>query len=108
MNRIRWALSLLAFAVHLAVAARYDFFRDELYFIACGRHPAFGYLDQPPLIPLLAAASQLFGQHLVLLRAVAALGAFGVVWFTCLIAELAEAEALGVALAGIAAATAPM
>jgi 4-amino-4-deoxy-L-arabinose transferase-like glycosyltransferase len=108
MNRIRWALSLLAFAIHLGVAARYDFFRDELYFIVCGRHPAFGYLDQPPLIPLLAAASQLFGQNLVLLRAVAALGAFGVVWFTCLIAELAEAEPLGVALAGIAAATAPV
>jgi hypothetical protein len=107
-SRIRWTLSLLAFAVHLAVAARYDFFRDELYFIVCGRHPAFGYLDQPPLIPLLAAASQLIGQHLISLRALAAMGAFGVVWFTCLIAELAEAEPLGVALAGIAAATAPM
>ena len=108
MTRIRWALSTAAFAVHLAVAGRYDFFRDELYFIACGRHPAFGYADQPPLIPLLAAASQLFGEHLWLLRAVAALGAFGVVWFTCKLAELFEAGPLGVALAGIAAATAPM
>src|SRR5260370_28415910 len=102
MNRIRWTLSTAAFAIHLAVAGRYDFFRDELYFIACGRHPGFGYVDQPPLVPLLAAATQLFGEHLVLLRAAAAVGAFGVVWFTCSIAEMLEAGAAGVALAGIA------
>src|SRR5947207_161640 len=108
MNRIRWTISGAAFAIHLAVANRYDFFRDELYFIACGRHPSFGYADQPPLIPLLAAGSQLFGEHLWLLRAIAALGAFGVAWFTCKLAELMESGAIGVALAGIAAATAPM
>jgi Dolichyl-phosphate-mannose-protein mannosyltransferase len=106
--QIRWALSSLALLIHLAVAHRYDFFRDELYFIACGRHPAFGYMDQPPLVPLLAAATQIFGQHLVLLRAAAGLGAFGVVWFTCKLAELLEAGPLGVAIAGVAAATAPM
>src|SRR5881394_1375100 len=108
MSRIRWMLSLAAFAIHLTVAGRYDFFRDELYFIACGRHPSFGYADQPPLVPLLAAGSQLFGEHLWILRAIAALGAFGVVWFTCKIAELASAGPIGVALAGVAAATAPM
>ena len=108
MTRIRWALSTAAFAIHLAVAGRYDFFRDELYFIACGRHPAFGYADQPPLVPLLAAATQLFGERLWLLRAVAAVGAFGAVFFACKLAELFEAGAIGVALAGVAAATAPM
>ncbi len=108
MSRIRWILSSAAFAIHLAVAGRYDFFRDELYFIACGRHPAFGYADQPPLVPLLSAATQLFGEHLVLLRAAAALGAFGAVWFACQLAELFEAGAIGVVLAGTAGATAPM
>jgi len=108
MDRIRWVLSMAAFAIHFAVAGRYDFFRDELYFIACGRHPAFGYADQPPLVPLVSAATQVFGEHLWLLRGVAALGAFGVVWFTCKLAAFFEAGAAGVALAGIAAATAPM
>ena len=108
MNRIRWALSTAAFAIHLAVAGRYDFFRDELYFISCGRHPAFGYADQTPLVPLLAAATQLFGERLWLLRAVAALGAFGAVWFACKCVELFEAGPAGVVLAGVAAATAPM
>ena len=108
MDRFRWALSTAAFAIHFAVAGRYDFFRDELYFIACGRHPAFGYADQPPLVPLVSAATQIFGEHLWLLRGVAALGAFGVVWFTCKLAALFEAGEAGVVIAGAAAATAPM
>lgn len=50
-------------------------FRDELYFIACGDHPAWGYVDQPPLIPLIAALlHQLFPHSLVMLRLPSALG----------------------------------
>jgi 4-amino-4-deoxy-L-arabinose transferase-like glycosyltransferase len=69
---------------HLAANPHYGFFRDELYFIICGRHPQFGYVDQPPIVPLIAAGSQLFGHSLFLLRATAALFGAASVYVVCL------------------------
>jgi hypothetical protein len=68
--------------LHLATAGRYDFFVNELYFIVCGRHPAFGYVDQPPLIPLLSALTQLGGTNVWLLRVPAVLAAVALVPLT--------------------------
>src|ERR1700730_16974468 len=46
----------------LAQHAGYGIFRDELYYLVCGRHLAFGYVDQPPLVALQASLSEtLFG-----------------------------------------------
>ncbi len=59
-----WTIAAATAALHFALAGRYDIFRNELYFIVCGRHPAFGYADQPPLVPLLAAATQLFSENI--------------------------------------------
>jgi hypothetical protein len=42
-------LSAVKLVLHLATAAVYGFFIDELYFLACGEHLAWGYVDFPPL-----------------------------------------------------------
>ncbi len=73
--------------LHAIGNPHYGFFRDELYFIVCGRHPALGYVDQPPLTPLLAALSQSFGRSLFLLRLIPALCAGLVVYVSCLFTE---------------------
>ncbi len=46
-------LALLQFTIVFSCANRYGIFRDELYYIACARHLAWGYVDHPPLIALL-------------------------------------------------------
>jgi hypothetical protein len=109
-TRAVWAIAFVTGLLHLALAGRYDIFRNELYFIVCGRHPAFGYVDQPPLVPLLAAATQLFGDNIWMLRlpSVAAAAALPVI--TAALARLlgdvvfsavaAAAVALAPALAG--------
>src|SRR5713101_8332022 len=41
-------------AIHLATNSTLGFHTDELYYLACGRHPALGYVGFPPVVPLLA------------------------------------------------------
>lgn len=98
----------LTLCLHLAANPHYGFFRDELYFIICGFHPAFGYVDQPPVVPLLSAASQLFGHSLFLLRSLAAIFAAAGAYVTCLLAfELGGGVAAAV-LAALAYVAAPV
>jgi hypothetical protein len=78
--------ALATLVVHLIANPHYGFFRDELYFVICGFRPALGYVDQPPIVPLLAAGSQLFGHSLFLLRALPAFFAAACVYTTCLLA----------------------
>jgi hypothetical protein len=87
LPRAVWLVTLIVLALHLATAGRYDFFRNELYFIDCGWHPAWSYADQPSLVPLIAAATQLLGQSLFLLRIPAALCAAALVPLTAKLAQ---------------------
>jgi hypothetical protein len=69
-------MALLSLAIHLAVNAlgRYGYFRDELYYIACSKRLAAGYVDQPPLsMFVLAAARLLLGDSVFAIRLVPAL-----------------------------------
>lgn len=84
-ERLPWLLAGLTLVMHAVGNPHYGFFRDELYFIICGRHPQLGYVDQPPLVPLTAALTQVFGHSLFLLRLVPALCAAAAVYVTCLL-----------------------
>ena len=78
----------LLFVALLALAGSYGFHGDEMYFIVAGQHPAFGYVDQPPLTPLLSALSvALFGVSPTAIRLLPALEMASVVVVTALIAR---------------------
>jgi hypothetical protein len=64
-------LSLIKLILHLVANWRggYGYFRDELYYIACSKHLAAGYVDQPPLsLYILALNRWLLGESLFALR----------------------------------------
>ncbi len=78
----------LKILLHLATAGRYGIFRDELYYIACARHLAFGYVDHPPLIALTTSlVLHTLGSSLLALRLLPALAGGMLVWLTAQIAQ---------------------
>ncbi len=99
-------IAIGAFLLELAVSGRYGYVRDELYFLAAGRHLAFGYVDQPALTPLIARVSAILtGNSLVGLRLIPALGLAAIVVVTAVISRLLGAGRTGQLLAALAAAT---
>ncbi len=85
-NRARLALLLIAgggvvLQALVALFGGYGYFIDEFYYLACARRPALGYVDHPPLAPLVLAATRLvFGESLLAVRAPAFLAGAVIVW----------------------------
>jgi hypothetical protein len=45
-----YLLAALALLIHFLFNRQYGYFRDELYYAACGEHLAWGYVDHAPLV----------------------------------------------------------
>jgi len=91
-----------------ATNGSYGYFLDELYYMACSDHLAWGYVDHPPLsIALLALIRAIFGDAAWVIRVPPILAAAGVIGTTGLMARRLGAGTFGQGLATLAAAVTP-
>lgn len=75
----------LALAAIATAAVGYGYSADELYFLDCANHLAWGYVDHPPLsIGVLAVLRAIVGDSLVVLRMAAAIAGVAAVLLTAL------------------------
>lgn len=66
---VLFSLSIIYIIIHIIFINQYNYFRDELYYIACGNHLSFGYVDQPPLVAIIAfITTRILGESLLAIR----------------------------------------
>ena len=84
-----WVIAGVSFLAHVLVGNNYGYFRDELYFMAMSHHPAFGYVDVPPLVPWITLIPRfLTGNALWAIHVISALVCAGTILLTGLMARL--------------------
>src|SRR5512142_240330 len=89
--------------LHLATASRYGYFGDELYFMACGEHLDWGYVDQPPLIAAVAwLVRHTLGTSLLAMRLPSALAGVALVVLAALLARELGGGRFAMALSALA------
>jgi dolichyl-phosphate-mannose--protein O-mannosyl transferase len=101
-------IATLEFVLHMPNPGGYGFFIDELYFMACGEHLAFGYVDMPPLTAFQSwAARRIFGDSLFAIRFFPTLAAAGLVLLTGALVRQLGGGRFAQALAAVAVLLAP-
>ena len=101
-------IALLTLAIHLIADGGYGYQRDELYDLICGRHLAWGYVDQPPLIALIARFTEtVLGTSLYALRTIPSIAAAGLTLLGAAIVRMLGGGRFAQAAAMIAVALAP-
>ena len=97
----------ISFVAHVLVGDNYGYFRDELYVLAMSQHPAFGYVDVPPLVPWITLFPRLLtGNALWAIHVISALVCAGTIILTGLMARLLGGTRWVQGLAALASATA--
>lgn len=103
------SVALVRIILYFFSAPHYGYFRDELYYLACGEHPAWGYVDQPPLIAWVAwLLEHTIGTSLWALRLLPALAGATTVILAGLIAHELGGRRWAMFLAALAALAAPI
>ncbi len=103
-----WLVAGLTVVLHLATAGVYPIFRDELYYLACADHLAWGYVDHPPLsIALLTLLRLLLGASVWALRLAPALAGGALVVLGALLARRMRGGPFAQTFAAVAVAVAP-
>jgi len=103
------AIALAKLILHCVFNNRYDYFRDEFDYLACGNHPAWGYVDQPPLTPMLAKLTTLvLGESLRAVRFLPALASSVLVVLAALIAREFGGRRFALLLTAVSILVAPM
>src|SRR5215471_3468670 len=94
---------------HCIFNNRYDYFRDEFDYLACARHPAFGYVDQPPLIPWLTRLTLMtIGSSLRAIRFLPALAMSLTVVLTAIITRILGGRAFSLICAAVCVIASPV
>ena len=102
------SLAAVKLLLHVATAANYGLFVDELYFLACGEHLAWGYVDMPPLTAFQAwLARAWFGDSLYAIHLFPALAGAGIVLLIGALARELGGGRYAQGLAALAAVVAP-
>ena len=105
---IIWAIALAKLLFHIYFNNRYGYFRDEFNYIACGDNLGWGYVDQPPLIPLLIHISRaVLGDSLRAIRFIPALASSLLVVQTAVLARELGGRRFAILLSAICALMAP-
>ncbi|MFP4529631.1 MAG: glycosyltransferase family 39 protein, partial [Candidatus Kapaibacterium sp.] len=97
------AIAIANIAIHLVFINNYGIFRDELYYLACADRLAWGYVDQPPLVALIArAVTSTLGDSLWAVRLPAVLAGTATVYLSGWLALRLGAGRIGAMIAAIA------
>jgi len=100
--------ALAKLLIHFLANGQYGYFRDELYFLACGEHLDWGYADHAPLIALAAKLSRaILGDSLFAIRFLPAVAGALKVLLTGLMTREFGGGRFGVALACLCVLVAP-